>query len=238
MFLLQSSRNKIGLQLKTYVGEPGNTVPIRFSRIEGKVEEVRITSENEYYLFLSKLGVYKRRKGSPLPQNLNELPEDALRGILSVLPPDEQAKARLVSTTLRNVSEKELIHRINSGEKLSQFLTEKQLIGLLSRNGGDVYHLDLEAFSIGGPVQLIKSLPNLKFLSLKGHKIGAEGAWAFAASENLRGLKELNLSDNDIGAEGTRALAASGNLRGLNELDLSDNRMALKGQGPLPPRKA
>ena len=124
------------------------------------------------------------------------MPEDALRGILSVLPPAEQAKARLVSSTLRNVTEKELIHRINSGEILSQFLTEKQLIGLLSRRGGEVYHLDLEAFSIRGPVQLIKSLPNLKFLSLKGHKIGAEGARALAASENLRGLNELNLSDN------------------------------------------
>ena len=56
----------------------------------------------------------------------------------------------------------------------------------------------------------------LQKLDLSENRIGAEGARALAASENLRGLKELDLSDNDIGDEGARALAASESLRSVS----------------------
>ena len=61
------------------------------------------------------------------------------------------------------------------------------------------------------------------------NNIRAEGASAFAESENLSTLESLDISHNHIRAEGASAIAESENLSTLESLDLSSNQIGAEG---------
>jgi len=220
---------------------------ISFKKLDGRVEEVQLNSENEYFLFLSRLGIYERKGGVP-PPNLPELGEDNLRAILSFLSPEERSKAGSLSTeerskvskeslrqlALQEAFDAEIIHALNSKKPVRDlFLKEDQLIDLLKRKGGQIEHLDLECFPLQDPKELIRNLPNLKSLSLicsqRVGQIGAEEAEALANSPFLKGLTSLDLSGNRIGNEGAWALANSPHFKGLISLVLKSNAIGVEG---------